>query len=116
MKEFGSPVCDYTLDMLRLLLEAGTSPNQPYLGTTVWELFLRTCYDQANSGRDKIVWSEIFALLLEHGADSEAEFKTGQVSEKPTFSGRIIKYPVYTSVSEIIAKRETNRSKAIMER
>ena len=112
---------NYDLTMLQLLLEAKGNPNQTYLETTIWGIFLRNCYrEHKNTTADvKRVWAKVFALLLEHGADPDASFETGQSSEKPTFSGRIIRYPIYTTVSEIIEKccpNEAHLLKAIIER
>ena len=95
---------EISIDMLSLLLHRKAEPNQQYGSVSVWGLFLRGAYQNSKyaTPEDREVWAQAISLLLEHGADTDASFETGRSSEKPTFSGRIIRYPINTSVSEII--------------
>jgi len=107
--------------MLRTLLRRKADPNQYYQGTTVWKYFLRYCFQQVkHTSQDTArIWADAIQLLLEYGANPDEKIVVGNSSEKPTFSGRIIKYPIYNSVSEIIEKccpRDASRLKEIIER
>jgi hypothetical protein len=95
---------DLSLDMLRLLLHRKADPNQAYKSRSTWGHFLEHSYKDSRYAPPNIrkLWAEAIKLLLEHGADPDAKFETGRSSEKPTFSGRIIRYPIYNSVGEII--------------
>ncbi|KFY51030.1 hypothetical protein V496_08991 [Pseudogymnoascus sp. VKM F-4515 (FW-2607)] len=94
----------YNLEMLGLLLKVGTNPNQNHLNTSIWGVFLSQCYIKRQYIAKVVerVLAQVFTLLVKHGAEPEAKIETGKSSEKATFSGRIMKYSVYTSVSEII--------------
>lgn len=94
----------YNLEMLGLLLKVGTNPNQNHLNTSIWGVFLSQCYIKRQYIAKDVerVLAQVFTLLVKHGAEPEAKIETGKSSEKATFSGRIMKYSVYTSVSEII--------------
>lgn len=109
----------HNLGMLRLLLEGGANPNQSHLNTSVWDNFLSHCYERRPNTTTERVLAEVFTLLLNHGADPEVNIETGKSSEKATFSGRIIKYSVYTRASEIIeacCPNEAHNLKVVIEK
>ncbi|KAK7429081.1 hypothetical protein QQZ08_004296 [Neonectria magnoliae] len=66
------------VNMVRLLLEKGTSVNQKVHlndGRTVWALFLLSCHESTTRGEANApareAWYQVSELLCQHGADPE---------------------------------------------
>ena len=95
---------DVDPEMVRLLLDSGSDPNRLYDGESVWGHFLISIHQKRQWAQPEVkhMWAQTIEMLLQKGAKPTIRCKTGSTSEKPTFSGRAVRYAVYSSVLDVI--------------
>jgi hypothetical protein len=93
--------------IVRLLLEHGSDPNQPIKGNgdghTVWGLFIFHCYTTCKGSqpsahvrlrRTKEMWYEAIESMIDHGASPEVEVQTSE-REMPMINMRTMLYSIF---------------------
>jgi len=82
-----------TLELVKVVLEAGGNPNDEWRHKTVWHRFLSNYYRDSMSGTSPTSqdatrlgdeWAPTISLLLEHGADTEQRIIISENGEDKT--------------------------------
>jgi hypothetical protein len=111
-EEYGTSI---DVNMVRVLLERGVNPNgSANSKSTIWELFLHTCFrDQALYNHDPP--TQIFQaaqLLIRHGANPDVKFKYGMVTRPSDILMAVLRPAQNQQISVLLTeKRSTTRSK-----
>jgi hypothetical protein len=110
-EEYGTSI---DVDMVRVLLERGVNPNDSANSkSTIWELFLRTCFrDQALYNHDPP--TQIFQaaqLLIRHGANPDLKCKYGIVTRPSDILMAVLRPAQYEQISLLLTEKRSTTNK-----